>query len=435
MKFSNLRKIGTRAFVFSGLDTEEGSVLIGVIVAVTIAAGLGTAMYSLTSTSTFTQLGSMDATRAYMLAESGGQYGIKRISETDSSDLTARNNLITELTTAPFSLTDAGQFSLSTSYTQTPGFHNFVLTSVGAPNTTSSQTITYAVRIADLSGFEPPFDEAPGNDEALNPYNWNVVGDVDLDVGDEELELNDGNADTQVSFNWTDPDTSLPDLEQIWNDYNNLLTYEVQIKIKLGNDDDVLAGISFRLNTSGDNNITNDAFYGLSYLWCKDGNDLPGFCGADNDTTFIVLWKQASDGTQTVISRKEASSVDNDLVDHDGELEKWSTLVVRVQEQINPDNDVRENLIYSYVAEKNTYPQGTTHWDYNDFTAVNWDTCGTDCSSGSDCSCVSDTTYTTENFTTYKPDEIGIHTFGNEKSEVWDMVIRFDVYNNGAISY
>nr|MBF0222595.1 hypothetical protein [Desulfobulbaceae bacterium] len=420
---------------FSCLLPEKGSVLIGVIIAVTVAAGLGTAMHSMTSTSIFTQFGSMDATRAYLLAESGGQYAIKRIAEIDSSDVTARNDLVTELTTAPFTLTAAGQFSLGASYSQTPGFHKYVLTSVGAPNSASSQTITYSIRLADMAGFEPPFDEAPDNDEALNPDNWNVVGDVKLDADDEELELNDGNADTQISFNWTDPDTSLPDLAEIWEAYNNLLTYEVQIKIKLGDDDDVLAGISFRLNTSGDTDITNDAFYGLSYLWCKDGNDLPGFCGTDSDTTYIVLWKQASDGTQTVISRKEASSVDSDLVDNDGELEKWSTLIVRVQEQINPDTDVRENLIYAYVAERDTYAQGTMHWDYNDFTVVSWDTCATDCSSGGDCSCVADTTYTTEDFSTYTPDEIGIHTFGNEEAEVWDMVIRFDFNNNEATSY
>lgn len=412
---------------------NTGSVLMGVIIAVTVAAGFGTAMYSLTSTSTFNQLGSLDATRAYLLAESGGQYGIKRIVETDSSEAAARADLITELSASPYTLTDSGQFSLSASYVSSPAFHNYTLTSIGAPNALTSQTITYSVKLPDEAGYQVPFEAAPGSHDDLNPDSWNAVGDVELDTGDQELELNDGHADTQVSLNWTDPDTTMPDLAEIWASYGNLLTYEVQLKVRLSNDDDVMAGISFRLDTGGDSVISNDAFYGLSYLWCKDGHDLPGFCGSDNDRTFVVLWKQATDGTQTVISRKMASSIDTDLVDGDGELERWSTLIVRVQEQKNPDTDVRENLIYSYVANPSIYPQGTMHWDYTAFTAVSWSSCATDCSSGSDCSCVADTTYTTENFGTFTPDEIGIHTFGNEKAKVWDMVIRFN-FNNGQVT-
>ncbi len=420
------------------LGRERGSALITIIVAITVAAGLGGGIYSFTSTSSLSQVGSMNATKAYYLAEAGGQYGIKRLANIDSADSTARNNLMAELTASDYQVNGAGKFALSVTYTAQNGFHIYRLTSEGKAVSSVSRTVNYDISVGNSAGLNIPFDADPGNHDALNPDNWNTVGKAKLDGS--KLKLNDGDGNTQVSFDWSNQDSTLPDLSEIWARYG-YLSYEVQLKVKLSTDNDIMSGISFRLDTNGNSDIADDSFYGLSYLWCKDGHDLPYMCGSVSDKTYIVLWRQAVDGTQTIIHKTEAASVLGGLVDGN-KLKDNSTLIVRVLEQNNPSTGTRENLIYSFVADKDTYSKGTINWDYGsaptpNFIAVPW---GTSCAIDNACFGVDgsyfvvDQNLTTENFTT-SIDEIGIHAFGNEKTEIRDMAIRFNFSNNQTVTY
>lgn len=414
---------------------QRGSVLIATIIAVTIIASLGTAIYSFTSSSGFTQVASMNDTKAYYLAESGGHYAIKRLAAIDSANSTARNSLLTELAAAPYILANAGQFSLqSFTYVASSGFHEYRFAAKGTPAEASiSRLINYVIKLPSAAGVNIPFDGSGGT---LNANNWNVSGSAELKASDQKVELNDGDADTQISLDWTNANSTLPNLLDVWNDANGLLTYEIQAKFKLGNNHDVMAGISFRLNTQGDSSISNDSFYGVSYLWCKDHADLPAFCGSADNKTYVVLWKQAANGAQTLIGKQQASSVSSSLVDG-SELRDWATLVVRVQEQFNPSSGVRENLIYAFAGIPSTSPKGTIHWDYSKYTAVKWQTsfAGTDCSGSAQKSCAADSTYTTANFNTQPRDEIGLHAFGNEEGEVADLALRFNFNGGTATAY
>ena len=404
--------------------SEQGSALITIIVAITVTAALGGAIYSFVSTSTLTQIGAMDSTRAYYLAEAGGQYALKRLAAgAAAADLVHTYNL-----------SDGTGFNLAVSTETSPGFYKYLITSKGMVNASVSRRVHYVMYLGDPNGVSIPFDADPGNHEALNPDNWNTVGKAKLDGS--KLKLNDGDGNTQVSFDWSNQDSTLPDLSGLWDRYG-FLSYEVQLKVKLSTDNDIMSGISFRLDTNGNNDITDDSFYGLSYLWCKDGHDLPGMCGSVSDKTYIILWRQAVDGTQTIIHKTPAASVLSALVDGD-KLKQNSTLIVRVLEQNNPTTGTRENLIYSFVADKDTYSKGTINWDYgSNFTAVPW---GTSCATDNACFGVDgsyfvvDQNLTTENFSTGR-DEIGIHAFGNEKAEIRDMAIRFNFSNNQTVTY
>jgi hypothetical protein len=404
---------------------QQGSALITIIVAITVTAALGGAIYSFTSTSTLSQIGAMDSTRAYYMAEAGGQYGIKRL---------AAGALDTDLNNNTFNLTDGGKFTLQASAEASPGFKKYLLTSTGRVNASASRSVHYVIYMGDSSGFDISFDANPADHHALNPDNWNVTGYAKLEGN--KLELNKGNGDTQVSFNWSGSDSTLPDLGDIWNSYG-FLTYEVQLKVKLSSDHDIMSGISFRLDTNGNSDIGDDSFYGLSYLYCKDGSDLPAFCGSDNDKTSVLLWRQDADGSQTIMQKSEVSSVLAGLADGD-ELNDNSTLLVRVLEQINPDTSTRENLIYAFVADKDTYDKGTINWDYSNFTPVEW---GTLCGSHSDCFGVAgayyvvDSTYTSASFDITSQAEIGIHALGDEEAEIRDMAIRFNFNNQKTVSY
>ena len=420
-----------------GIDRrcQRGSILIGTIIAITIVAGLGTAIYSFTSTASRTQIGSMDDTKAYYLAESGGHYAIKRLMEIDSADVAARNALLVELEAAPYVITDAGQFRLlEFTYTATSGFHEYRFVAKGKPGDASiSREVRYIIKVPNAAGVTIPFDGSAG---VLNADNWNVSGSAELQVNEQSVKLNKGSVATQVGLNWTNVSSTLPNLLDVWNEANGLLTYEVQVKVRLGNDHDVMAGISFRLNTQGDDNLTNDSFYGVSYLWCEDHQDLPAFCGTASNKTYVVLWRQAANGAQTVIGKQLAGSISQSLVDGN-QLAEWATLVVRVQEQFNPTSGSRENLIYAFAGNPDSTPKGTIHWDYTRYKAVQWQTSfsGTDCSGTEQKSCAADSTLTTTNFNTQPQDEIGLHTFGDEEGELADLALRFNFDGGEATVY
>lgn len=423
----------------SMVSCQQGAVLMMTIIAVTVAASLGTAIYSFVSTSSLTQVGSMNDTKAYYLAESGGHYAIKRLTAIDSSNATDRNALLAELIASPYTVTDAGQFSLqSFAYTTSGGFAQYNFSSKGIPSDASiSRTISYIVKVPDQGGVNIPFD---GTGSTLNADNWNKSGgNVALDTANQKVTLNSGltsgQASTQVSLDWNNANSTLPDLVDAWNYGNGMLTYEIQAKVKLysDNSDDVAAGISFRLKTQGDTNFSNDSFYGLSYVWCYDHSDTPALCGSDTNKTFIVLWKQESNGTQTVIGKQLASTVATSLVSS-GKLVSWATLVVRVQEQLDPATGVRENLISAFVSDPTTYPKGTIAWDYTKFAPVKWQSAftGTDCSGGQKAS-VADSTFLTTNFVSSPQDEIGVHTLGGTIAELADLAVRFN-FSGGLAS-
>ena len=417
---------------------QQGSALIATIIAMTVLASLGTAIYSFTSSSARTQIAAMNDSKAYYLAESGGHYGIKRLvdCEQQTGGCTTRTALLAELAAAPFVVSNAGQFTLQ-AFTYdgavSPGYGKYGYVSTGSPADLSiSRSINYIIKVPTAAGVNIPFD---GSGTTLNANNWNVSGKSSLDTTNKKVTLNDASspADTQVSLDWSNVNSTLPNLLEVWNEANGLMSYEAQIKVKLGSSHDVMAGLSFRLKTQGDTNIANDSFYGLSYLWCYDGNDLSTFCGSDSSKTSIVLWKQASNGARTIIGKQLASTVSSSLVDSDSHrLNDWATLVVRVQEQYNPDTAVRENLIYAFAGSPNINPKGTIHWDYTKYSAIQWGATsftGIDCSGGLK-TFVSDSTFLTTNFDTQPQDEIGLHTIGRDKGELADLALRFN-YNGG----
>jgi prepilin-type N-terminal cleavage/methylation domain-containing protein len=94
------------------LSNQKGSVLIALIVTMVVLSSIGAAMVSLTSTSTFSRVGSNSAERAYFLAESGYRYAASRY--LNAADETAKDNeLLAMHTQQTFTLlNDNGQFEL-----------------------------------------------------------------------------------------------------------------------------------------------------------------------------------------------------------------------------------------------------------------------------------------------------------------------------------
>jgi len=94
------------------LKGSRGSVLVGLILTMVIIAALGAAMVSLTSTSTFTNVWTVNSGRAYFLAESGLRYAASQYLQAPEDD-TAVNDLLENLHGQEYTLlNDAGKFGL-----------------------------------------------------------------------------------------------------------------------------------------------------------------------------------------------------------------------------------------------------------------------------------------------------------------------------------
>ncbi|MDH3359563.1 MAG: hypothetical protein OEL55_01705, partial [Desulfobulbaceae bacterium] len=169
---------------------------------------------------------------------------------------------------------------------------------------------------------------------------------------------------------------------------------------------------------------------------------------------YIVLWKKIN-GNYTILDYRKAQIADG-VVDENGNLKNWSTLMVRVAEQYitdtdgnyldingqittNPAERVRENVISAYVqgeddtdAKAYQYQRQTTncscattacscsiHWDYDTFNPVNWITAGT--------GTIVDGSLTSLNFAILSPEEVGIHYLGANGERFFDdFALTFD---------
>ncbi|NQU03783.1 MAG: hypothetical protein HQ589_06525, partial [Syntrophaceae bacterium] len=107
---SELVRLGS-SNTFARLFGNKGSVLIGLIITMVVISALGAAMLPLTSTSTFGQVRSNSAARAYFLAESGLQYAASEYLNAGSES--AKNDRLLAMHGQTFTLQDdAGNFEL-----------------------------------------------------------------------------------------------------------------------------------------------------------------------------------------------------------------------------------------------------------------------------------------------------------------------------------
>jgi len=391
-----LRKKFTGSFV-----NQNGSVLIAIISTMVIIAGLGVSLLNMTTSTTTGQLGAMDTFRAYYLAESGGRYALPII----QADLNSPATLIAQLDGTTYTFANGDSFQLSLSYTAP----DYTLVSIGtlAQGTqvlSAIRTVNYTITNPGPGGggqTDIPFDTPA---DLTDNFTWQgpapayMVDDPFYTDGSPALYLQDER--TYLKLDW-DGNPGLPNLLNIWATNGNLLSYDLQVKIKVINpwlfNPEFLVGLSFR----EDGNRT----YGISFLkrdtcWTTFPNafcnDIPGA----STNLYVVLWLR-NGNNYSVIDYHLVDAADNILTGND--LTDWSTLVVRVEET---DVGVRRNLITAYVQGPGSYPRHTISWDFGLFNELDW-------ASGDNP--VEDATRTTVNFDSLRPTEIGLHSLSTTR--------------------
>ena len=408
---------------------NRGSVLIGIVIVMVIVGAMGAVLLTMNATSSVNQFGSMDGFRAFYLAESGGQYAIPVINK----NINSPDTLIPLLDGHTFSFANGDRFQLALSYVEP--VYTLVSTGIldqGARELNATREITY--RITKLGvAMDFPFDD---DKDAKKEFKENFEFDgkkgklkdkkKDLD-GTSAVELKGD--ETYMRLNWTNPDATLPDLAAHWLINDELLSYDVQVKVKIMEDDkkkkkdenaEFLVGLSFRDTGVEAVEDAGSEMYGLSFLKvydCSDKDSLPDeFCtwGLSPGTLYVVLWKNVGGNYSLIDSHQVASS---SLLDGEA-LAEWASLVVRVEEEYVLDgggnrqdldgdgHDDRRNLISGYMQGGDLYPRDTIAWDFTLYQEIPWD-------SGAANPLV-DTSLTTETFGTDRPPEIGIHNFVNK---------------------
>lgn len=149
--FTQISGARTDRFIFfhqQATHSQQGAALIGIIVSILVVASIGTAILSMTATSSRIQIGSIDSLNGLFLAESGKNYALQYINQEMATNGDPDTGTIPLLNNKTFTLPDnAGQFHITLSQTHCPGTNcAYTLISTGIPNSTAARELTYQIR-------------------------------------------------------------------------------------------------------------------------------------------------------------------------------------------------------------------------------------------------------------------------------------------------
>ncbi len=122
------------------LSNQRGAILVALIFGMVIVAGVGAAMISMNTTTSFNQFGANESMKAYYLAEAGRRYVLQQANAGVD---------ITTISTIPFTLDNGDQFVISD--TVFNDFIDFSFTSTGTTVATINREIKYSRTATNLA--------------------------------------------------------------------------------------------------------------------------------------------------------------------------------------------------------------------------------------------------------------------------------------------
>ena len=405
--------------------------LIGLIVVITIVGIMSAGSLYFISGSTQTTLFANANSRAYYLAESGINYAKLNVEKGKSY------NALTK-----FNLDNGDAFIIKTKLDpQDPSRTIIYSTGIVNPGSwleskydiTSNFIKSGGIDLGEITGLTT---EDKKGKLVENPI-WSIKGqpkiEVKKDIGRSVLgftsqkgpkKSKEGENGKKIqtylpillSLGWWKTNPEKPDLDQAWSDYNELLSYEAQVKVKLeingGHGDHFMHGICFRLSPKNPGRAGSNAFrsYGISYFksknltWPFDIDLDNSFKAIMNNFVYIILWEKiSSSNTLSLIDYTRLSKYDGVLDGSD--LKDWATIFLRLEEKFDGPGGTRQNHIFGFFKGPADPPLGKIDWDSGNYNIVQWK----NNTSGH----VLANSFTTKGFSVYKPDEIGLHAFYN----------------------
>ena len=385
-------------------SNQNGAVLIWCILIMVVVSIFGSSMIYLNVSSTYGKFFANSSMRAYYVAEAGGRYAIPKVAQ---NPVAAEANLSGQT----FTLSSGEQFVLAVDNNTLTQFILLQSTSTINKNAwlEAKRTISYLVKQLFSDNFSDPlFLDANWTKNSHSAYINSTDRSGNLPA------LNIRGQEVYVNLNW-DGNTNISDLAEWRIGNNDLLNYELQVKLKedtqgsLG--EHYMWGLSFRLNTDP----AIDSTYGISFFRSigRGDNQRPGWIdtlpstfdvlmtGTSSGKRHIILWKKES-GVYSLLDYKLLLYPQDGVLLADGTLKPWSTLMVQIFESFKSDGITRQNSISAFIRDTDTYPRNTIDWDFNSSMALQWDT---------NIQPIIDGSLTTENFDAQRPVEIGLHAF------------------------
>lgn len=386
--------------------SSTGSVLIALVVTLAMFAILASAVVSLTATSAYEHLLANNSHGAFLLAKSGrALYPDSTPDAVTTFTLTSGDTITIDRTTTPPLVTGK--------------------VDPGAP---FEAVRTYTIDLVSdiIEDFEDIQFDSDGNSDLDDT--WTTLdGEASIKTtgpsdGDPAVTMKG----EEVSMGVFWQDKPWLDLEAVWSASGNLLSYEMQVKLKVvptgSSGKHYMVGLSFRLRED------TDSLYGVSFFR-SDSSDTPpdwlaqavGFdsSGADiiDDSVHLVLWKRINGGPVTLIDYRTMEAGDGVL---DGtELKAWSTILLRVEEDFSGPGGTRQNHISAFVQGTDVYPRNSAvDWTHSTFNSVTWSDDGD--------TTVTDASITTDGFES-RPSEMGVHTFYDSSGSNQQMMDDFGV--------
>lgn len=372
-------------------SSEAGAALVIVVLSLVAAGLVGTAILAMATSSRYERVQYGIANRAYYLAESGASYVRARAQLDPAYPPPGGHPPVTN------ALANGDQFVVSACRT------NITVTTVenGVTSTVSAlHILAHSVGIAnpgsamearrqvyfdmlksglDLTPFQTNLTFFTGNPDKpdVNTGMLNIEGFSKLEVKDTgpsqgislapKVDKVDGEG--HVSFDWSGKPSLASLLLAAYEDQNQLLSYDVQIK--MGYFPNVpsthyMMGLSFRLHED------SGRTYGLSFFH-SETNDSPedlatdapwvldldaAFSALRGTNTHLVLWsRDAAGSTLRLINHRRLPESFLYLESGTWELAYYSTLLLQLDEvYADASGTNRENRMTVYLAATNSSP-------------------------------------------------------------------------------
>ena len=371
------------------MRSQQGALLISLIVTMVIMAALSGGMLYYSSSSSYGELLTNRQARAYYLGESGLNYALQQF------------NPNTNYTNGPFypgpvafNLSN-GQFSVKT-YDKPGDPTRLVVESTGIVDSgwlTTRQLVTkiFLKSSPILPGQVPT---APiGFDTNTNGQldtTWAPTLDTSASIVSTgpstgpALQFQGETGTINLTWNTSEAQAAgAPNLYDAWINNGNLLSYALQVKININSQgtkgSNYLLGLSFR-------KIDENNFYGVSFYrsaGLSPPGGLPAWCTSaltgvlPNDSkVYAVFWEMASGSVHVLayaLMDYTTYGVTTDATNQN--LQPWSSLFIKVNERFdgtNAANQLRRNHLKAYVIGPALYPIGTSNWNFSSLKQITW---------------------------------------------------------------
>lgn len=411
---------------------QNGAMLITLIVTMVFIGLAATAMLHYSSTSTYGELLLNRQQKAHYLAESGVKYARQQFFNTPVGN----PGLYQNTSPGPFpdkqtfylkgtdGQPNGDKFEVKTSYILKNGEHWMVIRSWGTTGSGWLKTRISLTMEFSKSSLTPPglpidtpidLDNGSGSvEEYWTATEGTAVIDTTGQADGDELMFQ--GVTGELKLDWATNATA-PNLTNAWQSNGQLLSYLMQVKIKVEPNNNkgkhFLAGLTFRLNENGN-------YYGLSFYRAYDNNPKtaantwwPALSYKPPNHTskiYAVLWKNVG-STRTILAWADLTGTGVIVPPvKEQTLAQWSTIVLQLNERFDGPGKTRRNHIKAYVIGPAAYPKGTINWNLSFFSPVSWNaTTGLNPSSQPGLpSVILEDSFTSDGFSNNRP-EIGIH--------------------------